>query len=140
MKNDNFLIIKFCLIYIILFISCKNNVDESSLNAERFKQYAIDEGVWDRVFVFGDHDFFTDPPWDEVTEEDFERWQEYIQYVKELIEIEKKSQKETEFGLKLFEQVAKETEGLDFEERMVILREYAKKYPKYFSFWDDPID
>ncbi len=140
MKKENLYFFKICMVCTILFISCKNNVDESSIIAEKFKQYAIDEGVWDRVFIFGDHDFFTDPPWDEVTEEDFQRWQDYIQYVKELIELEKKSQEETEFGLQLFEQVDKETEGLDFDERMAILREYGRKYPQYFSFWDDPLD
>ena len=140
MKNDNLFMFLILLTLTVQFISCRNNVDESSYSAERFKQYAIDEGVWDRVFVFGGHDFLTDLPWDEVTEKDFERWQNYIQHVKGLIEVEKKSQEETEFALELFKQVEVEVEGLEFDERMAILREYGKKYPKKFSFWDDPID
>ncbi len=125
---------------IVFFISCKGQVDEASLTAEKFKQYAVDAGVWDRAFMYDGHDFYTDIEWENVTEEDFNGWKLYIDNCVMWLENEKKTLKEVEFGHKLVQEYSKEVEGLSPDEETEVFRKYNQLYPKYFSMHNDPVD
>ena len=105
-------------LFSLCFVCCRGQVDEASLTAEKFKQYAVDAGVWDRVFMYDGHDFYTDIEWENITEEDYNRWKLYIDNCVMWLENEKKSLKEQEFARKLIDQAVKEAQGLSPEEEI----------------------
>ncbi len=125
---------------LLLIISCKQNLDESSATAEKFKQYAVEAGVFDRFFIYGGGDFYKDINWNEVTDEDWEKWKNLVENARELLKVEKESLQDVEFGKAVFQQAYEEAQGKSNEERLAIYREYGKKFPRYFSFWDDPVE
>ncbi len=130
----------FIVWFALCFVSCKGHVDEVSISAEKFKQYAVEAGVWDRAFMYDGHDFYTDIEWEKITEEDYNRWKIYIDNCVMWLENEKKTLKEVEFGHKLVQEFSKEVEGLSIDQQIEVYRKYNQLYPKYFLMYDDPVD
>ncbi len=125
---------------ILIIISCHSDPHENVHTADKFKQYAVEAGVFDRFFIYGGGDFYNDLNWNEVTDEDWENWKNLVDNARELLKVEKESLQDVKIGKAIIQMAYEEAEGKSNEEKLAIYREYGKKYPRYFSFWDDPLD
>ncbi len=140
MKNINFMKYIFPIAMIITIISCHSNQYESAHTAEKFKKLAIDAGVFHRIEFDGVTDFKNDINWDEITDEDWENWKNFVEFMRVGLEDEARYTRENEFAKSLHSQYTEESKGKSRDEKLEIYRKYNKKYPKYFKIWDDPVD
>ncbi len=140
MKNTIHIKNAFLLLVLFLIISCNSNQFESAHTADKFKKLATDAGVFDRIEFEGVNDFHTDIKWDEITDEDWENWKNFVEFMRVGLQDEARYARENEYAQSLFKQYLEESEGKSRDEKEEIYRKFNKKYPQHFRVWDDPID